>query len=111
MFKLCGFLKFPNERISQNIFSADDSPPGDADEPVAEKEMSISREEKATGTVAFRVYKTYWLAIGACLALTILSFVVLMQGQSINTHCDVIKGCDFVIHHQFITGITSEILS
>ncbi|XP_076803654.1 ATP-binding cassette sub-family C member 10-like isoform X2 [Clavelina lepadiformis] len=66
-----------------NFNDEDDSPPGDADEPVAEKEISISREEKATGTVAFRVYKTYWLAIGGCLALTILSFVVLMQGSKV----------------------------
>ena len=40
----------------------------------------MSTEEKAVGAVALKVYKAYWLAIGVCLAFTILLFVVLMQG-------------------------------
>ena len=41
----------------------------------------MTAEEKAVGTVALKVYKAYWLAIGGCLAFTILLFVVLMQSM------------------------------
>ncbi|NXP80221.1 MRP7 protein, partial [Ramphastos sulfuratus] len=38
-------------------------------------------EEKKEGTVAFRVYKAYWLAMGTCLALSILFMLFLMQAS------------------------------
>lgn len=41
----------------------------------------MSNEEKAVGAVALKIYKSYWLAVGACLGFTILLFVVLMQGN------------------------------
>ena len=42
----------------------------------------MSTEEKAVGTVALKVYRAYWVAVGSCLAITILLFVVLMQGMN-----------------------------
>ncbi|NXH19972.1 MRP7 protein, partial [Bucco capensis] len=38
-------------------------------------------EEKKEGAVAFQVYKTYWLAMGSCLALSILFSLLLMQAS------------------------------
>ncbi|NXX15990.1 MRP7 protein, partial [Podargus strigoides] len=38
-------------------------------------------EEKKEGAVAFQVYKAYWLAVGSCLALSILFSLLLMQAS------------------------------
>uniref|UniRef100_A0A8C3SVR7 ABC-type xenobiotic transporter n=1 Tax=Chelydra serpentina TaxID=8475 RepID=A0A8C3SVR7_CHESE len=38
-------------------------------------------EEKKEGAVAFQVYRAYWLAVGSCLALSILFSLLLMQGK------------------------------
>ncbi|XP_042318198.1 ATP-binding cassette sub-family C member 10 isoform X2 [Sceloporus undulatus] len=38
-------------------------------------------EEKKEGAVAFQVYRAYWLAVGSCLALSILLSLLLMQGS------------------------------
>lgn len=38
-------------------------------------------EEKKAGAVDFQVYKAYWLAVGSCLALSILFSLLLMQGE------------------------------
>ncbi|NXR10010.1 MRP7 protein, partial [Semnornis frantzii] len=38
-------------------------------------------EEKKEGAVAFHVYKAYWLAMGSCLALSILFTLFLMQAS------------------------------
>ncbi|NXW39692.1 MRP7 protein, partial [Nyctiprogne leucopyga] len=38
-------------------------------------------EEKKEGAVAFQVYKAYWLAVGSCLALSILFSLFLMQAS------------------------------
>ncbi|NXA51711.1 MRP7 protein, partial [Nothocercus julius] len=38
-------------------------------------------EEKKEGAVAFKVYKAYWLAVGSCLALSILFSLLLMQAS------------------------------
>ena len=43
----------------------------------------FTEEEKAIGTVAFNVYKSYWSAIGGCLATIILLSVVAMQSKYI----------------------------
>lgn len=39
-------------------------------------------EEKKEGAVAFQVYRAYWLAVGSCLALSILFSLLLMQGKA-----------------------------
>ncbi|XP_019356117.1 ATP-binding cassette sub-family C member 10 isoform X1 [Alligator mississippiensis] len=38
-------------------------------------------EEKKEGAVAFQVYRAYWLAVGSCLALSILFSLFLMQAS------------------------------
>uniref|UniRef100_A0A670Y6C5 ATP binding cassette subfamily C member 10 n=1 Tax=Pseudonaja textilis TaxID=8673 RepID=A0A670Y6C5_PSETE len=38
-------------------------------------------EEKKEGAVAFKVYRAYWLAVGSCLALSILFSLLLMQAS------------------------------
>ena len=41
----------------------------------------VKEEEKEVGAVALHVYKSYWLAIGNCLATAILISMFLMQGN------------------------------
>lgn len=41
----------------------------------------VKEEEKDVGVVKLHVYKSYWLAIGHCLATSILLSLVLMQGK------------------------------
>ncbi|KAM8809111.1 ATP-binding cassette sub-family C member 10 [Eudromia elegans] len=43
--------------------------------------LLCQEEEKKEGAVAFQVYKTYWLAVGSCLALSILFSLFLMQAS------------------------------
>ena len=38
---------------------------------------------KEVGSVAVHVYKSYWLAIGNCLALSIIVALFLMQGATL----------------------------
>ena len=40
----------------------------------------VREEEKEVGVVKLHVYKSYWLAIGRCLATSILLSLMLMQG-------------------------------
>ncbi|ETE68516.1 Multidrug resistance-associated protein 7, partial [Ophiophagus hannah] len=42
-------------------------------------------EEKKEGALAFKVYRAYWLAVGSCLALSILLSLLLMQGKLITS--------------------------
>ena len=41
----------------------------------------VKEEEKEVGVVKLHVYKSYWLAIGHCLATSILLSLLLMQGD------------------------------
>lgn len=41
----------------------------------------VKEEEKEVGVVKLHVYKSYWLAIGHCLATSILLSLFLMQGE------------------------------
>ena len=43
----------------------------------------VKEEEKEVGVVKLHVYKSYWLAIGHCLATSILLSLLLMQGKEI----------------------------
>ena len=63
----------------QSVFSGNNQNNEDSGE--GKTSSLMSAEEKAVGTVALKVYKAYWLAIGGCLAFSILLFVVLMQGR------------------------------
>ncbi len=40
----------------------------------------VREEEKEVGVVALSVYRSYWLAVGSCLAPLILTALFLMQG-------------------------------
>jgi len=42
----------------------------------------VKEEEKEVGVVKLHVYKSYWLAIGHCLATSILLSLFLMQGET-----------------------------
>ena len=44
----------------------------------------VKEEEKEVGVVKLHVYKSYWLAIGHCLATSILLSLLLMQGEGIH---------------------------
>jgi len=68
----------------------------------------MSIEEKAVGTVALKVYKAYWLAIGSCLASTILLFVVLMQGMIMQCifHKQIVVNCSFLTRGCFMITCT-----
>ncbi|XP_042645663.1 ATP-binding cassette sub-family C member 10 isoform X2 [Tyto alba] len=53
----------------------------EADEPTQINHLIHKEEEKKEGAVAFQVYKAYWLAVGSCLALSILFSLLLMQAS------------------------------
>eukprot|EP00058_Branchiostoma_floridae_P004581 XP_002590069.1 hypothetical protein BRAFLDRAFT_83311 [Branchiostoma floridae] len=51
-----------------------------APEPVLSREESlVQEEEREVGSVAFQVYRSYWQAVGACLAPSVLVALFLMQ--------------------------------
>ncbi|XP_055762369.1 ATP-binding cassette sub-family C member 10-like isoform X2 [Salvelinus fontinalis] len=55
---------------------------GPSNELFAEVESSLSREEqKAVGGLAWKVYHTYWRAVGGALAVSILLSLLLMQAS------------------------------
>uniref|UniRef100_A0A8C8IQ86 ATP-binding cassette sub-family B member 6 n=1 Tax=Oncorhynchus tshawytscha TaxID=74940 RepID=A0A8C8IQ86_ONCTS len=59
-----------------------DSNQGPSNELFAEEESSLSREEqKAVGGLAWKVYHTYWRAVGGPLAVSILLSLLLMQAS------------------------------
>ena len=41
----------------------------------------VKEEEKATGVVKLEIHKSYWRAVGACLAPSVLVALFLMQGR------------------------------
>ena len=40
----------------------------------------VAQEEMDTGVVKLQVYKSYWVAVGHCLAILVLLSLLLMQG-------------------------------
>lgn len=56
----------------------------EAEESSQDKHLLRKEEEKKEGAVAFQVYKAYWLAVGSCLALSILFSLLLMQGEAMS---------------------------
>lgn len=54
-----------------------------AEESTQNNHLIHKEEEKKEGAVAFQVYKAYWLAVGSCLALSILFSLLLMQGEAV----------------------------
>ncbi|XP_075002806.1 ATP-binding cassette sub-family C member 10 isoform X2 [Calonectris borealis] len=53
----------------------------EAEESIQNNHLIHKEEEKKEGAVAFQVYKAYWLAVGSCLALSILFSLLLMQAS------------------------------
>ncbi|XP_068012904.1 ATP-binding cassette sub-family C member 10 isoform X1 [Melanerpes formicivorus] len=53
----------------------------EAKESTQNNHLIHKEEEKKEGAVAFEVYKAYWLAVGSCLALSILLSLFLMQAS------------------------------
>ncbi|NWI64440.1 MRP7 protein, partial [Todus mexicanus] len=53
----------------------------EAEESTQNSHLIHKEEEKKEGAVAFQVYKAYWLAVGSCLALSILFSLLLMQAS------------------------------
>ncbi|XP_053368772.1 ATP-binding cassette sub-family C member 10 [Clarias gariepinus] len=51
-------------------------------EPVLEEELrTIGEEQKQMGSLAWTVYKSYWKAVGGCMAVSVLLSLLLMQGS------------------------------
>ncbi|NXA64135.1 MRP7 protein, partial [Mohoua ochrocephala] len=53
----------------------------EAEESTQNNNLIHKEEEKKEGAVAFQVYKAYWLAMGSCLAVSILFSLFLMQAS------------------------------
>lgn len=53
----------------------------EAEESLQDKCLLHKEEEKKEGALDFQVYKAYWLAMGSCLALSILFSLLLMQAS------------------------------
>ncbi|NXR89260.1 MRP7 protein, partial [Hypocryptadius cinnamomeus] len=66
--------KAPNEQGREEAIKTE------AEEPTQNNNLT-HEEEKKEGAVAFQVYKAYWMAMGSCLAISILFSLFLMQAS------------------------------
>ncbi|XP_067149343.1 ATP-binding cassette sub-family C member 10 isoform X3 [Apteryx mantelli] len=67
--------KAPDEQDQEGTIETE------AEELTQNNHLLSQEEEKKEGAVAFQVYKAYWLAVGSCLALSILFSLLLMQAS------------------------------
>ncbi|NXR19167.1 MRP7 protein, partial [Cinclus mexicanus] len=67
--------KAPNEQGQEEAIKTE------AEEPTQNSNLIHKEEEKKEGAVAFEVYKAYWMAMGSCLAISILFSLFLMQAS------------------------------
>ncbi|NXH00560.1 MRP7 protein, partial [Loxia leucoptera] len=67
--------KAPNEQGQEEAIKTE------AEEPTQNLNLIHKEEEKKEGAVAFQVYKAYWMAMGSCLAISILFSLFLMQAS------------------------------
>lgn len=76
---MSSIVGLPDERetVSENECK---SSLGDKDEENTDEGL-VKEEEKEVGVVKLHVYKSYWLAIGHCLAISILLSLLLMQAS------------------------------
>ncbi|XP_074899136.1 ATP-binding cassette sub-family C member 10 isoform X2 [Buteo buteo] len=65
----------PDEQVQEEAIETE------AEESTQNYHLNHKEEEKKEGAVAFQVYKAYWLAVGSCLALSILFSLLLMQAS------------------------------
>uniref|UniRef100_A0A8B9H596 ATP-binding cassette, sub-family C (CFTR/MRP), member 10 n=1 Tax=Astyanax mexicanus TaxID=7994 RepID=A0A8B9H596_ASTMX len=67
----CSWQGNRNDQISKEL----------TNEPVPEERLTtIGEEQKQTGGLAWTVYKSYWRAVGGCMAFSVLLSLLLMQG-------------------------------
>uniref|UniRef100_A0A8B9H6V4 ATP-binding cassette, sub-family C (CFTR/MRP), member 10 n=1 Tax=Astyanax mexicanus TaxID=7994 RepID=A0A8B9H6V4_ASTMX len=67
-----------NQTIDQNNQEEEEEL---TNEPVPEERLTtIGEEQKQTGGLAWTVYKSYWRAVGGCMAFSVLLSLLLMQG-------------------------------
>ncbi|XP_016152773.1 PREDICTED: multidrug resistance-associated protein 7 [Ficedula albicollis] len=67
--------KAPNEQGQEEAIETA------AEEPTQNNNPIHKEEEKKEGAVAFEVYKAYWMAMGSCLAISVLFSLFLMQAS------------------------------
>ncbi|NWH86570.1 MRP7 protein, partial [Aegithalos caudatus] len=67
--------KAPNEQGQEEAIKTE------AEEPTQNTNLINKEEEKKEGAVAFQVYKAYWMAMGSCVAISILFSLFLMQAS------------------------------
>ncbi|NXM91144.1 MRP7 protein, partial [Oenanthe oenanthe] len=67
--------KAPNEQGQEETIETA------AEEPTQNNNPIHKEEEKKEGAVAFEVYKAYWMAMGSCMAISILFSLFLMQAS------------------------------
>ncbi|KFP45114.1 Multidrug resistance-associated protein 7 [Chlamydotis macqueenii] len=67
--------KGPDEHCQEEAIETE------AEESTQNNHLIRKEEEKKEGAVAFQVYKAYWLAVGSCLALSILFSLFLLQAS------------------------------
>lgn len=73
------FASVPTDSDEQGQEEATET---EAEESLQDKCLLHKEEEKKEGALDFQVYKAYWLAMGSCLALSILLSLLLMQGEA-----------------------------
>ncbi|XP_061847183.1 ATP-binding cassette sub-family C member 10 isoform X2 [Colius striatus] len=67
--------KAPDEQGQEEVRETE------AEESTQTNHLILKEEEKKEGAVAFQVYKAYWLAVGSCMACSILFSLLLMQAS------------------------------
>ncbi|KAJ6651178.1 hypothetical protein lerEdw1_000730, partial [Lerista edwardsae] len=67
--------KVPSENSEEEDIEPEEEEPNQANS------LLKQEEDKKEGAVAFQVYKAYWMAVGSCLALSILLSLLLMQAS------------------------------
>ncbi|NXL15371.1 MRP7 protein, partial [Setophaga kirtlandii] len=67
--------KAPNDQGREEAINTE------GEEPTQNHNLIHMEEEKKEGAVAFQVYKAYWMAMGSCLAISILFSLFLMQAS------------------------------
>ena len=70
-------LRVPDDSEQESVSEEDMSSPG----AITESSL-VEEEEKETGVVKLEVYKSYWRAVGGCLAPSVLIALFLMQGTT-----------------------------
>ncbi|XP_062980311.1 ATP-binding cassette sub-family C member 10 isoform X2 [Elgaria multicarinata webbii] len=79
--KLSKMDKRREDNIPAEYSQEEDAEPEEEEEPNQANCLLRQEEEKKEGAVAFQVYKAYWVAVGSCLALSILLSLLLMQAS------------------------------